>query len=680
MPAAPIEVRLAADLPAISADAKVGPAWIDLLFDQPAATDANLVFGAGYQPPRHDLTLRAALPAPVVSARFIPPARAELQAALPVPTVRSLILRPSVPVELGSPIASPLPGVAFLAEVAYASRTQRPTVGQTVHPWQVTQRIVDGAAPGHEDTAATPAGWTTLWRRTQGLPQGVAHRLPPALTPAVQQRSAGHDQATPLRQATGFAHQGATPQRLWRRGGFEGASLRRDATRFRHQDGDRTRRAARSAPWQGAARRNLGQGSGFTDASAAPRGWRGRYQEAIPPPPGITVRVVPEPPAVPSCYDPSPHLLFVALSPASIHLRFVCDSGIDPPPPDPEDRDPVVIPIRRIYLVMNDVSLRRLPEGTPVPVFSLSLSIDTASWAWGFEAQMPATAEPLVATSNGPVDLLASVNGTDFRVLAENISRERTFGESSIRVSGRGHNAALAAPYAPVMTFTNLQVRSARQLMEDVLTNDGTATGVSLGWTVDWALTDWNVPAGVFSRQGTRLEALTAIASAAGAYLLPHPAEPRIRVRHRYPTAPWQWSERTPDVVLPAEAVMRESLQWREWPAYNRVFVSGQEAGVLAQVSRAGSAGDVLAPMVVDPLITEAAAARQRGLAVLGATGRQIEASLKVPVFESTGLIEPGAFVEYRDGALSRIGLVRSTRLEAQLPQVWQTLGIQAYA
>ena len=50
------------------------------------------------------------------------------------------------------------------------------------------------------------------------------------------------------------------------------------------------------------------------------------------------------------------------------------------------------------------------------------------------------------------------------------------------------------------------------------------------------------------------------------------------------------------------DAVARESLRWLEKPAYNRVFVSGQDVGVLGQVTRAGTAGDVLAPMVVDPL------------------------------------------------------------------------------
>lgn len=197
---------------------------------------------------------------------------------------------------------------------------------------------------------------------------------------------------------------------------------------------------------------------------------------------------------------------------------------------------------------------------------------------------------------------------------------------------------------------------------------------------MDWGLTDWNVPAGVFARQGTWIEALVAIAGAAGGYLLPHPSSQSIRVRHRYPVSPWGWNTVTPDFVLPVDAVGRESLRWVNKPAYNRVFVSGQDIGVLCQVTLAGTAGDVLAPMVVDPLITEAAAARQRGLALLADTGRQIEVSLRLPVLAETGVIEPGAFVEYQDGTVTRLGLVRSTQVEAGMPEVWQTLGVQGYA
>ena len=212
--------------------------------------------------------------------------------------------------------------------------------------------------------------------------------------------------------------------------------------------------------------------------------------------------------------------------------------------------------------------------------------------------------------------------------------------------------------------------------MDDVLT----VNGIPLGWTVDWGLTDWNVPAGAFAHQGTWIEALTTIASAAGGYLVPHPSNQSFRVRHRYPVAPWEWGTVTPDFVLPVDAVSRESLRWVDKPAYNRVFVSGQDAGVLGQVTRAGTAGNVLAPMVVDRLITEVAAARQRGLDVLADTGHQIEVSLRLPVLAETGIIQPGAFVEYQDGTVTRLGIVRATHIEAGMPEVWQTLGVQGYA
>ncbi len=643
---------------------------VDLLFDRPAATDADLIFGADYVPPRNDVALQATLPLPVASIHFIPPARLDVLAELPGLTVSTLILRPSVPLNVG--VAS-LPGVVLTGEVRYASRTQRPTVGQTAHEWQQAAQTEEGAVQGQQDAAATPAGWGAVWQRAGTSMHGIAHRLPPVLVAAPLQRRTGQQQATRLHGATGFAHEIATLIAPMREGVFQNATRLRDATHFAHQDGDRNKRAGRFARWQSARLLARRQSTDFQNASRRPVGWRGRYQDAVPPPPGISVWLIPEPPEPPRCYTPSGHLLFAALAPAGPHLLFFCETHTDPP-----DGEPVIVPIRRVYIVINNVTLHRVPDGAEVPVFNLSLSLDAASWTWGFDAQLPANAESLVAPSSasGPVELVASINGTPFRVLAESISRERVFGDASIRVSGRGRNAVLAAPYAPVMNFQQPQARTARQLMDDVLT----LNGIPLGWNIDWGLTDWNVPAGVFTKQGTWIEALVAIASAVGGYLIPHPSDQSIRVRHRYPAVPWDWATVTPDFVLPVDAVARESLRWRELPAYNRVFVSGQDIGVLGQVTRAGSAGDVLAPMVVDALITEAVAARQRGIAVLADTGQQIEVSLRLPVLAETGIIEPGAFVEYQDGSVTRLGLVRSTQIEAGLPEVWQTLGVQSHA
>ena len=165
------------------------------------------------------------------------------------------------------------------------------------------------------------------------------------------------------------------------------------------------------------------------------------------------------------------------------------------------------------------------------------------------------------------------------------------------------------------------------------------------------------------------ISALVTLAKAGGAYLIPHPSIASFKVRPLYPAAPWNWGDVIPDFVLPSASVSRESIAWSDKPNYNRVFVSGQEQGVLGQVTRQGTAGDWLAPMVTDSLITTAAAARQRGLAVLSDTGRQLDIGLRLPVLPATGIIQPGAYIQYQEfgdetgggGIHTRLGLVRST-------------------
>lgn len=619
----------------------------DLLFQQTPGTTGALVFGESDAAlTRASATIRGTFPALRVAVRVVTVERVTISG-------------------LFAPLTARLSGT-------YRSNTQRPTVGQTVHAWQGTRHAEAGTAWGQQDASGAPVGWAALWERGARASAAVVHWLPDSLISAPIDRSMRYQDGSGLGASMGVAHQEAT--RVWqeRVGIFQGADSRHDGTRFRHQDGDRTSRTSRASAWQVATSRRRSNGNGFQVATPVSQAWHGPFQEARVPPIGVSRIRPPEPPVPSPCCTPGGHLVFALPWRANADLVFVCDASLGPPDTT------VVVPVRRVYLVLNDVSLHRLIDGAEVPVFTLSLSLDAGSWTWGFEAVLPVSAEPLVDPGHaaGPVELVVRVNGTAFRVLAEAISRERRFGEASIRVSGRGRNAVLAAPYAPVMTFSNAEARTARQLMDDVLT----LNGVSLGWTVDWGLTDWIVPARVFAHQGTWIEALAAIAGAAGGELLPHPTDKNLRVRHRYPVAPWEWHTVTPDVVLPVEAVARESVRWLEKPAYNRVFVVGQEVGVLGQVTRGGTAGEVLAPMVVDPLITEAAAARQRGLAVLADTGRQIEVSLRLPVWAATGIIEPGAFVEYQDGRVTRLGMVRATHVEAGLPEVWQTLGVQAYA
>lgn len=444
-----------------------------------------------------------------------------------------------------------------------------------------------------------------------------------------------------------------------------------------YQYGIRTRSAA-GLPWQTGQHREIARAMPFGRAAKGHVTPRIPWQEAHPAYWGTGEQPPVEPPVTPPYDGSSKPLNFKCLwldyAGDDIRLNF----GVDPcPPVEPPDGETVIVPVKRVYIVLNTVSLRRVDGNVMLPTFSMSLSIDADSWTWGFNAALPdTTLDAIEPGSDGtPVELEALINGTAYRVLAEQISRDRTFGRSAIRVSGKGKSAILGAPYAPVKTFSNTQQRTAQQLMDDALT----INGASIGWTVNWSATDWLVPAGAWSHQGSYITALNTIAGAAGAYIQPHPSQKTLNVLSRYPTAPWNWGSQVPDFELPADVTTRESIEWLERPRYNRVFVSGQGQGVLGQVTRTGTAGDILAPMVTDALITHVDAARQRGRAILGDTGRQAHLSLRLPVLAETGVIQPGKFVRYVDGGTTRLGIVRSTSVDVSNPEVWQTIAVETH-
>jgi len=337
----------------------------------------------------------------------------------------------------------------------------------------------------------------------------------------------------------------------------------------------------------------------------------------------------------------------------------------------------IIVPVRSVYIVLNSASLRRVDGNIYLPTFGMSLSLDASSWTWGFTATLPANAlvnlEP--ASNGAPVEVEALINGVPYRALVEGLSRDRSFGKDSLKITGRGKTALLDAPYSVVGNFRNTTARTAQQLANDALT----VNGVSMGWGVNWGLTDWSVPANVFNHQGTYISALNAIAGAAGGYVQPHATAQSVSILPRYPVAPWDWGTTSADYVLPVDVTTQEGITWATKPEYNRVFVSGQQQGILGQVTRTGTAGDVVAPMITDPLITHADAARQRGTAILADTGRIANVKLRLPVLAETGIIVPGKTVQYNDGAVTRKGVVRSVGVDVGLPEIFQSIEVETH-
>ena len=279
-----------------------------------------------------------------------------------------------------------------------------------------------------------------------------------------------------------------------------------------------------------------------------------------------------------------------------------------------------------------------------------------------------------------PAQVRVTMDGLPFLFAVDSISRTSQFGQRGVRITGRSVTALIAAPYLRATTRSNSTQQLAQQIATDALQFSGV--------TLDWGLTDWLVPAGAWSHQGTPLEAVQAIAQAAGGYLQSARNAATIQTRHPYsqrvgdnPGAPWGWMTGPADVDLALDALITESITRKEGPDINGVYVSGTSAGVLALVRRTGSAADKLAAMATDPLITHTDAARQRGLSILGAAGSKYDVALELPVLTGVGqpgILDVGQLVQVNASVPWR-GRVRAVSVAARAPSLRQTVTVERH-
>lgn len=303
-----------------------------------------------------------------------------------------------------------------------------------------------------------------------------------------------------------------------------------------------------------------------------------------------------------------------------------------------------ITPTRKLHIIMNSVLLTRVSDNKPIDASAITLTTGFGSWCWGFEATIKSMDSfmAIQPDSSGNKIVKATVNGYDFLLEVDGASEQEQFGDLSWSVRGRSISAELARPGGVARSYTETNDRNAVQLAEQELENTG--------WNVNWQSVDWLVSGGAFSyNDKTKMEAIIRIAETVGGRVQTQRDAKTLIVKPRYNGSPWDWSAVTPDLVITESVVKKFSNEWAPGPGYNGVFVSGTSLGVMAKVKRTGSAGDHLAPMVTDSLITKTAAARERGRVELARFGSWQNIVLVLPLMPSPGqpgLLLPGAIVE----------------------------------
>ena len=547
------------------------------------------------------------------------------------------------------------------AELQSAWQEAAPVAAGAAAHWQESQPVRVGAQVRWQEAAPVATGVLERWQDGERLRAAVATHWQDMLA---------------VGGCVVFAWQDAQPMRA--------------AVAERWQDGLRVRgavaaawqemlqrRTAVAAHWQDAQQLHAPTHARWHDGMQRRIGVRSHWQDGMRPSPGMYVP--PVPPVRPPCFDPQTigRLVFQELALGDGRLVFLCERAGQVQPPAG-----IVVPARRSYVVINSIEIRRADDltGPPLPSESFSMQLNRQSWTWTFSATFHAAArEAVTPPMGGTVEIEVRVNGQPFRLQIERAPRSRRLPEHVVTTSGRGKAAVLDPQRGLVMSFGSALDRTAHQLMSEVLT----VNGVGFGWSVDFGLQDWLVPGGVWMHQGSMVSALADIAGSVGGYLQPHDTDSVMRVLPLWPMEWWRWlQELVPQIELPEGFSEVDETEVIDLPEYNRIFVHGAAGGVFADLTRPGTAGDVLKqPMVVHPLITTIEAAKARARAELSESGLMLRHKMTLPVLPATGVIKPGTVLRYWDDvSVQRLGIVDSTDITHAFPVLTQSLEVLSHA
>lgn len=324
----------------------------------------------------------------------------------------------------------------------------------------------------------------------------------------------------------------------------------------------------------------------------------------------------------------------------------------------------VILPAR-VYMTVHNVFAQLLPSMASVPIYDATLSADVGSFAWSFSANGPESLFTQLARSSAlPMQIKLTIDGLEWVFLVETLRRTAAFGKHGVAITGRSVTALVGEPWTRSSAYNNGSAMTAQQIAAQALDLSGVA--------LDWGITDWLVPTGAWSHNGSRLSAVQRVAEAAGGYVQSHRSAATLQVRHPYPLlpggvpgGPWNWASVTPDIELAANAVITSGKEAKDGADIDAVYISGTNQGVVALVKRTGTAGAKLAAMQVDPLITHVDAATQRGLSILGTAGAKEHVTLELPVLTGSGqpgVIDVGKLVQVNESVPWR-GRVRSVQI-----------------
>ncbi|WP_461605417.1 hypothetical protein [Aeromonas allosaccharophila] len=591
---------------------------------------------------------RCAAPVLATSAGLVHPGYLSAELAAPVAVISATVV-------IEATLASTTRAVLHDFEAGYDINVFRGPSHTSAGDWDRAALVTTAVASDWQRPALTPATCQGDWQEAGAL-MAVVVDLSEQLPRHHEPVQGLFDEALPLNASHGQGFDSLPPghavtRSLW----VEGAPVSRwQVSGYRNPP--RQDKVWQPGSWQqGAPQGATLSGQQWQLGLPLHKGWLERWEEAMQPPWGTSPP--PKPPIKPERPDKRTKALVFGRQRADAHLEFVWFGQAH-----------IVIPTRRVYLVSNAASIVRVRDGTDIPATSLSIELDTDSWAWQFTAQIPRIA---AAEMTDEEEVSIHVNGQQWDCVCDGWQSSQSFARESATLTGRSRTAYLSPTHVLAQSVSESSAATMAQLAQALL---------PFGWTLDWQAPDWLVPGGFFSLDSqTPIEAIKYLAEAAGGFVLPHQRDRHLVIKPRYPTVPWQLDGALADVAIPRAIITTLGSDFQPGQMANGIYVSGGHQGISARVLRQGTAGERQAPAITHPLVCDVVAARAQGVVGLAKTMPRRTQTIQLPLSADTGLILPGALLAVDGWKGFNRGVRVAVELQGRAMTVRQQLSVERF-
>ena len=591
---------------------------------------------------------RSAEPLLATSAGLVHPGHLSAELAAPVAVVSATVV-------IEATLASTTRAVLHDIEAGYDINVYRGPSHTSAGDWDRAALVTTAVASDWQRPALTPTTCPGDWQEA-GAMMAVVVDLSEQLPRHHEPVRGLFDEALPLGASHGQGFDSLPPghavtRSLW----VEGAPVSRwQVSGYRNPP--RQDKVWQPGSWQqGAPQGATLSGQQWQLGLPLHKGWLERWEEAMQPPWGTSPP--PKPPIKPERPDKRTKALVFGRPRGDASLEFVWFGQAH-----------IVIPTRRVYLVSNAASIVRVRDGIDIPATSLSIELDTDSWAWQFTAQIPRIA---AAEMTDEEEVSIHVNGQQWDCVCDGWQSSQSFARESATLTGRSRTAYLSPTHVLAQSVSESTAATMSQLAQALL---------PFGWTLDWQAPDWLVPGGFFSLDSqTPIEAIKYLAEAAGGFVLPHQRDRHLVIKPRYPTVPWQLDGALADVAIPRAIITTLGSDFQPGQAANGIYVSGGHQGISARVLRQGTAGERQAPAITHPLVCDAVAARAQGVVGLAKTMPRRTQTIQLPLSADTGLILPGPLLAVDSWKGYNRGVRVTAELQGRAMTVRQQLSVERF-